>query len=64
MAILPIQWRISMKVIMVFEYPDIKDVNSPEADDVIEHLSAQCQEFEENFGCFVYVDDAYEDSHE
>jgi hypothetical protein len=53
-----------MKVIMVFEYPDIKDVQSPEADDVIEHLSAQCQEFEENFGCFVYVDDAYEDSHE
>ena len=47
-----------MKVYVVFDYPEITDVNSPEADWTIDSLSEDLTDFADDTGHVWYIDDA------
>jgi hypothetical protein len=49
-----------MKVIVVFDFPDIKDVESNEADFWIDALSADLKNLEDNVGYNWHIEDATE----
>ena len=47
-----------MKVIVVFEFPQITNPNSPEADKVVDTITQDCKAMQEAFGATeCYVDD-------
>jgi hypothetical protein len=47
-----------MKVFVVFDYPEITDVNSPEADWTIDSLSEDLTDFADDTGHCWYIYDA------
>lgn len=49
-----------MKVIVVFDYPGV-DPDSEEADNIIECLEIDLEDFSEDTGNVWYIDDATED---
>lgn len=52
-----------MRVIVVFEFPDIKDPNSRQADDVVDTLTQLTAEWSADIeNCQVYVDDVEGDA--
>lgn len=47
-----------MKVYVVFDFPEITDPNSEEADDIIEGLEIDLENFSLDTGHIWYIDDA------
>jgi hypothetical protein len=46
-----------MKVVIVFEYPEVIDPNSSEADAIVEHLSELTTRWSDDLDATVYVDE-------
>jgi hypothetical protein len=46
-----------MKVVIVFEYSEVIDPNSSEADAIVEHLSKLTAKWSDDLGATVYVDE-------
>jgi 5'-3' exonuclease len=46
-----------MKVVIVFEYPEVIDPNSSDADAIVEHLSKLTAIWSDDLGAIVYVDE-------
>lgn len=49
-----------MKVTIVFEFNQVTDPNSPEADEIVEALTASTIEWGKDYNATVYVDNAEE----
>lgn len=53
-----------MKIFVVFDFPEIQDVNSEDATFAIDSLSQDLEEFCEDGEYDWYIDDAVEDDYE
>ena len=49
-----------MKVYVVFDFPEVTDPNSMEADDIVDGLTIDLEHFAEETGHIWYIDDAME----
>ena len=47
-----------MKVHVIFDFPEVSDVNSEEADDIIDCLNIDLKNFGNYYGYEWYIDDA------
>jgi hypothetical protein len=51
---------MAMKIIVVFDYPDINDINGPIADQEIDSLTIDLKRLENTVGYNWYIDDVVE----
>jgi len=50
-----------MKVVVVFDFPDVVDVDSDHADNVIDELTIDLKRLENTVGYTWYIEEAYND---
>lgn len=53
-----------MKIVVIFDYPEITDVEGEDATFMIDNLSEDLVDFSDDTGHVWYIDDAYDDTAE
>lgn len=53
-----------MKVLVIFDFPDVKDVDGPDADFTIDGLSNDLKGFGNHFGYNWHIEDAFGDDND